>query len=221
LSWIFCFDTINKNILIKIDRSQRENNKINLKRAKKSYKFFRNKHKEASRKLDKQRKALLKLANKLKKRHPFVSLQIDLILDVRKSKGEKLSEKKLKKFIKRFLKIIYKAGRDYRGSSAKKIIEIGVSGIQLSKILDNLENLIKLDLEKKKLEKYTDKAKKKYARLEKQYDKSKRFRKAEKRKKKSKKKKKTKKCGAMCKDFETYKYCDRLVYNPPCWQHRA
>ncbi len=33
--------------------------------------------------------------------------------------------------------------------------------------------------------------------------------------------KKTKKCGAKCKYFEEYGYCDRLVYNPPCWQHRA
>jgi len=33
--------------------------------------------------------------------------------------------------------------------------------------------------------------------------------------------KKTKKCGAKCKYFEEYGYCDRLAYNPPCWQHRA
>jgi hypothetical protein len=29
------------------------------------------------------------------------------------------------------------------------------------------------------------------------------------------------KCGAACKDFETYGYCDRKVYQPPCWQHRT
>lgn len=28
------------------------------------------------------------------------------------------------------------------------------------------------------------------------------------------------KCGAKCKYFEEYGYCDRLVYDPPCWQHR-
>jgi len=29
------------------------------------------------------------------------------------------------------------------------------------------------------------------------------------------------KCGAVCKDFDTYGYCDRKVYQPPCYQHRA
>ena len=32
---------------------------------------------------------------------------------------------------------------------------------------------------------------------------------------------KAEKCGARCKDFETYGLCDRKVRNPPCYQHRA
>lgn len=32
---------------------------------------------------------------------------------------------------------------------------------------------------------------------------------------------KTVKCGARCKYFEEYGFCDRMVYNPPCWQHRG
>lgn len=40
-------------------------------------------------------------------------------------------------------------------------------------------------------------------------------------KEKEKKKRTTKRCGAECKDFEEYGYCDRLVYDPPCWQHRG
>jgi hypothetical protein len=29
------------------------------------------------------------------------------------------------------------------------------------------------------------------------------------------------KCGAPCKDFDHYGYCDRKVYQPPCYQHRS
>lgn len=29
------------------------------------------------------------------------------------------------------------------------------------------------------------------------------------------------KCGARCKDFDTYGFCDRKVRQPPCYQHRA
>ncbi len=29
------------------------------------------------------------------------------------------------------------------------------------------------------------------------------------------------KCGARCKDFDTYGLCDRKVRQPPCYQHRA
>jgi len=32
---------------------------------------------------------------------------------------------------------------------------------------------------------------------------------------------KTVKCGARCKDFSKYGFCDRMVYIPPCWQHRG
>ena len=28
-------------------------------------------------------------------------------------------------------------------------------------------------------------------------------------------------CGAVCKDFDAYGYCDRKVYQPPCYQHRS
>jgi len=31
----------------------------------------------------------------------------------------------------------------------------------------------------------------------------------------------TQKCGAVCKDFDQYGYCDRKVYQPPCYQHRT
>lgn len=30
-----------------------------------------------------------------------------------------------------------------------------------------------------------------------------------------------KKCGAPCKDFDQYGYCDRKVFQPPCYQHRS
>jgi hypothetical protein len=29
------------------------------------------------------------------------------------------------------------------------------------------------------------------------------------------------KCGAPCKDFDQYGYCDRKVHQPPCYQHRS
>lgn len=34
-------------------------------------------------------------------------------------------------------------------------------------------------------------------------------------------KEEARKCGARCKDFAEYGFCDRKVFQPPCYQHRA
>jgi hypothetical protein len=66
----------------------------------------------------------------------------------------------------------------------------------------------------------TEEGENKLKEYKKQYKREKKKEREEK-KKRRRRKKKTKRCGARCKDFKRYRHCDRLVCNPPCWQHRA